>query len=77
MGMSKPLLAWVVCRERLVYDNLSPAVRKIIGAERELTERFAALASHYLFEPVLQPVLVKGMIKVAWKAAGKLSGCQI
>ncbi|MCA1717189.1 MAG: IS21 family transposase [Actinobacteria bacterium] len=37
--------------ERIVYDNLSAAVKKIVGAERELTERFAALASHYLFEP--------------------------
>jgi transposase len=36
---------------RLVYDNLSSAVRKIIGAERRLTERFAALVSHYGFEP--------------------------
>jgi hypothetical protein len=37
--------------QRLTYDNLSAAVRRIIGAERELTERFAALCSHYLFEP--------------------------
>src|SRR5215211_2932234 len=37
--------------ERIVYDNLSAAVKKIVGSERELTERFAALASHYLFEP--------------------------
>ena len=37
--------------ERIVYDNLSAAVKRIVGAERELTERFAALASHYLFEP--------------------------
>lgn len=37
--------------ERLVYDNLSAAVKKIIGSERELTERFRALVSHYLFEP--------------------------
>ncbi len=36
---------------RLVYDNLSSAVRRRVGAERELTERFAALVSHYLFEP--------------------------
>jgi transposase len=35
----------------LAYDNLTPAVRKIVGAERMLTERFAALATHYLFEP--------------------------
>jgi transposase len=37
--------------ERIVYDNLSAAVKKIVGAQRELTERFGALASHYLFEP--------------------------
>jgi hypothetical protein len=36
---------------RLAYDNLTPAVRKIVGSERVLTERFAALATHYLFEP--------------------------
>jgi transposase len=37
--------------QRIAYDNLTPAVRKIIGAERVLTARFAALATHYLFEP--------------------------
>jgi transposase len=36
---------------RCVYDNLPAAVRKIVGAERQLTKRFAALVSHYLFEP--------------------------
>ena len=37
---------------RLAYDNLRAAVRRIlVGAERALTLRFAALASHYLFEP--------------------------
>jgi transposase len=36
---------------RIVYDNLTAAVKKIIGTERELTERFTALVSHYLFEP--------------------------
>ncbi len=36
---------------RIVYDNLSAAVKKVVGSERELTERFKALASHYLFEP--------------------------
>ena len=36
--------------QRIAYDNLTPAVRKIVGAERVLTERFAALATHYLFE---------------------------
>ncbi|MDQ5827575.1 MAG: IS21 family transposase [Chloroflexota bacterium] len=37
--------------QRIVYDNLSAAVKKIVGSERELTERFMALCSHYLFEP--------------------------
>jgi transposase len=37
---------------RLAYDNLKPAVvRILVGGERALTTRFAALASHYLFEP--------------------------
>jgi hypothetical protein len=36
---------------RCVYDNLGLAVRKIVGAQRELTGRFQALVSHYLFEP--------------------------
>jgi len=37
---------------RLAYDNLTAAVRKIlVGSERELTDRFEAIASHYLFEP--------------------------
>jgi transposase len=37
--------------ERVIYDNLSAAVKKIVGSERELTERFRALVCHYLFEP--------------------------
>jgi transposase len=36
---------------RVVYDNLSAAVKKIVGSERELTDRFRALVSYYLFEP--------------------------
>jgi transposase len=37
---------------RIAYDNLKPAVAKILaGRERALTLRFAALVSHYLFEP--------------------------
>ena len=37
---------------RLVYDNLSAAVKRILGLkERELTDRFNALVSHFLFEP--------------------------
>ena len=36
---------------RIVYVNLATAVKKIVGADRELTEHFTALCSHYLFEP--------------------------
>lgn len=36
---------------RCIYDNLSPAVRKVLFPKRELTARFTALANHYLFEP--------------------------
>jgi transposase len=36
---------------RCVYDNLSAAVRKIVGAKRQLNKRFEALVSHYLYEP--------------------------
>ena len=39
--------------QRIAYDNLKPAVARIlVGAERELARRFEALSSHYLFEPV-------------------------
>jgi len=38
--------------QRLIYDNLSAAVKRILKlSERELTDRFQALCSHYLFEP--------------------------
>jgi len=37
--------------QRMVYDNLTAAVKRLVGVERELTERFRALVSHYLFEP--------------------------
>ncbi|MBW1873085.1 MAG: IS21 family transposase [Deltaproteobacteria bacterium] len=36
---------------RCVYDNLSPAVKRVLFPGRDLTERFTALVSHYLFEP--------------------------
>jgi transposase len=37
---------------RVAYDNLKAAVvRILVGGERTLTPRFAALASHYLLEP--------------------------
>jgi transposase len=40
-----------VVPQRIAYDNLKAAVRKIlVGSERELAARFLALATHYLFE---------------------------
>jgi transposase len=39
-----------VC-QRIIYDNLSSAVKKRLGLEINLTDRFLALSSHYLFEP--------------------------
>jgi transposase len=37
---------------RLVYDNLAAAVKRVLGCkDRELTDRFKALSSHYRFEP--------------------------
>jgi transposase len=37
---------------RIAYDNLKAAVvRVLVGSERELSARFAAMASHYLLEP--------------------------
>lgn len=37
--------------QRVVYDNLKPAVKKLVLHKRELTRDFAALAAHYAFEP--------------------------
>jgi transposase len=38
--------------QRIAYDNLKAAVtRVLVGSERQLSGRFEALASHYLFEP--------------------------
>jgi transposase len=37
--------------QRIAYDNLKAAVRKVlVGSERDLSARFEALSSHYLFE---------------------------
>jgi transposase len=41
---------------RCVYDNLKPAVRRIVGLQGVLSERFLALVSHYLFEPDFTPI---------------------
>ncbi|MDO8579233.1 MAG: IS21 family transposase [Dehalococcoidales bacterium] len=37
--------------QRIVYDNLTPAVKRRVGLGPQLTERFQSLVSHYLFEP--------------------------
>lgn len=37
--------------QRIIYDNLSAAVRKVLMPERDLSPRFRAMASHYVFEP--------------------------
>jgi transposase len=37
--------------KRCIYDNLKAAVKKVAYPQRELTYRFKALVSHYLFEP--------------------------
>jgi transposase len=36
---------------RGIYDNLTAAVKRVTFPRRQLSERFQALASHYLFEP--------------------------
>ena len=36
---------------RVVYDNLTADVKRRVGLAPQLTERFRALVSHYLFEP--------------------------
>ncbi len=36
---------------RIIYDNLTAAVKKRVKLRIELTDRFLALSSHYLFEP--------------------------
>jgi len=36
---------------KIIYDNLSVAVKKVVFPERKLTDRFQALVSAYLFEP--------------------------
>ena len=41
------------CGKKGIYDNMKTAVKKIlIGKERIFNEKFAQMASHYLFEPV-------------------------
>ena len=37
--------------QRIVYDNLTSAVKSRVGLTPQLADRFRALVSHYLFEP--------------------------
>jgi len=37
--------------KRILYDNLSTAVVRVRGRDRDLTDRFTQLAAHYVFEP--------------------------
>ncbi len=42
------------CTKKGIYDNMRTAVKKILfGKDRILNEKFAQMASHYLFEAVL------------------------
>ena len=41
------------CCKKGIYDNMKTAVKKIlIGKDRIFNEKFAQMASHYLFEPI-------------------------
>lgn len=55
---------------RCVYDNLKSAVSRVIGVHRELSGRFLALASHYLFEPCFARIAT-GHDKGGIEARGK------
>jgi transposase len=54
-GHVRAFAAFGAVPSRCVYDNLSSAMHWRVGLtgerRRQLTDRFAALASHYLFEP--------------------------
>lgn len=60
---------WGVPR-RVVYDNLAAAVKRRVGLERQLTDRFRTLVSHYLFEPCFTRV-GEGHDKGGVEARGK------
>jgi transposase len=55
---------------RCVYDNLKAAVARVVLPRRELTGRFLALVSHYLFEPCFARV-GRGDDKGGVEARGK------
>ena len=41
------------CCENGIYDNMKTAIKKILaGKDRIFNEKFAQMASHYLFEPI-------------------------
>lgn len=58
--------------KRILYDNLKAAVRKVmVGSERLLNERFAAMAAHYAFDArFARPA--KGSDKGGVESRGKL-----
>lgn len=60
---------------RMVYDNLSPAVKCVLFPHRELTTRFKALVSHYLFEPCFTRI-GEGHDKGGVEGRGKGIRCQ-
>lgn len=55
---------------RIVYDNLTAAVKRRVGLAPQLTDRFKALVSHYLFEPCFAR-LGEGHDKGSVEARGK------
>jgi transposase len=58
---------------RVLYDNLKAAVARIlVGSERELTRRFAAMASHSLWSHALR-VPPRVMTRAAWNREASTS----
>ncbi len=55
---------------RCIYDNLKPAVKRVVLPHRELAGRFLAMVSHYLFEPCFARV-GEGHDKGGVEARGK------
>jgi transposase len=57
--------------DRLLFDNLRAAVRRVlVGSERELNRRFAELVAHYVFTPCFARVR-RGSDKGGVEARGK------
>ena len=59
---------------RCIYDNLKAAVKRRLGIERELSGRFAALCTHYLFEPCFAR-RARGMTRAGWRRAARTFAC--